>query len=110
MALLRDIRVRARQVAPPVLAACMVAYFAYHAVQGERGLLSWHRLKQDIVQARMTDTALAADRARLALRVRLLHPGSLDPDLLEERAHAVLGYGRDDEVMILLPEARASQR
>ena len=72
----------------------------------------WHidRLKQDIVQARSTDTALAAERARLALRVRLLNPGSLDPDLLEERAHAVLGYGRGDEVMILLPEARASQR
>jgi hypothetical protein len=39
MTLLGEIRVRARLIVGPVLAATVFAYFAYHAVQGDRGLI-----------------------------------------------------------------------
>ena len=104
MALVREIRVRARKVIPPVLAASLLAYFTFHAVQGERGLFTWQRLKLDLAEAKVSEALLAGQREGLARRVRLLHPESLDPDLLEERAHALLGYGRDDELIILLPK------
>lgn len=102
MALLREIKAKARQVAPPVAAACMVAYFAYHAVQGDRGLIAWLHLKAELAQARAVEADLAAERAVLERRVALLRPDNLDPDLLAERAHALLNYGRDDEVVIIL--------
>lgn len=102
MTLLREIRTKAREVAPPVIAACMVGYFAYHAVQGDRGLIAWLHLKQQLAQAKATEAELAAERAVLERRVALLRPEHLDPDLLAERAHALLNYGRDDEVLILL--------
>ncbi len=34
-------------------------------------------------------------------RVRLLEPGSLDPDMLEERARLMLNYGHADDIVIL---------
>ena len=109
MSILREIQSRARQIAPPVVAACLAAYFGYHAIQGERGLLAWLGLKQELAQARATQTALAETRTALERRVMLLRPDNLDPDMLDERAHLLLNYGRKDEVIILLPNGRTAK-
>ena len=108
MALLREIRLRARKIAPPVLAACVVAYFGYHALHGERGVPAWRELKVDLAQARAAEARLGQDRAQLARRVGLLRPDSLDPDLLEERANLLLGYSHGDDLVILLPGRRGA--
>lgn len=102
MAILRELRSRARYVAPTVIGAAVFAYFAYHAVQGERGLLTWLRLNQQIREAETTAAAVAAERAALERRVALLSPGSLDPDMLEERARAVLNLAHSDDLVIFL--------
>jgi cell division protein FtsB len=104
MAVLRELRRRARHIAPPVLAACVLSYFAYHAIQGDRGLLAWLQLRQDLAEAQAEDARLTSERARLEQRVSLLRAESLDPDLLDERAHALLGYGRPDEYVLLRPD------
>ncbi len=109
MALYREIRNRARQVAPQVLAACLVAYFAFHAMQGDRGVNSWLELKQELAQARETEALLLAQRQELAHRVNLLRPDHLDPDLLEERARVILNYGHADEYIVLLPGERVQE-
>jgi len=90
-----------RSAAPQVLAACMVAYFAYHAVQGDRGFNAWIQLKQALRLAAEENETLAFKRSELAQRVRLLRPDHLDPDLLEERARVMLNYGRVDDYVIL---------
>jgi cell division protein FtsB len=107
MRLLREIRIRARQAAPQVLAACMVAYFAYHALHGDRGFYAWIMLKQEKAQALATAEAVAAERATLEHRVSLLRREHLDPDLLEERAQAILNYGAEsDHTIFLSPDLR----
>ena len=90
--MLREIRLRARKIAPPVLAACVVAYFGYHALHGERGVPAWRELKGDLAQARASEARLAEDRAQLARRVGLLRPDSLDPDLTVFQN--LVSYGR----------------
>jgi cell division protein FtsB len=110
MAILTEIRIRSRKITPPVLAACVVAYFGYHALHGERGFPAWRELKQDLAEARVTEARLAEARAQLERRVGLLRADNLDPDLLEERANALLGYGRDDDLVILLPSQRGVSR
>jgi cell division protein FtsB len=107
MAVLREIRTKARQVMPPVIGACLVGYFAYHVVQGDRGLRALQEVRQDLTKARATEAKLADKRARLDRRVSLLRPDGLDPDMLAERAHLLLNFGRDDEYVILLPKGRA---
>ena len=101
MAMVREIRRRARQIAPQVLFACIAGYFAYHAVQGERGLLAYVQLQQQLQQANAVDQELDAQRAELERKVKLLRPDSLDPDMLEERAREVLNYTREDEVVVM---------
>ena len=105
MTVFREIRRRARQVAPQVLLASTLAYFGYHAVEGDRGVLARIRLEQDLAEARDVRATLGAERARLEHRVTLLRPDSLDPDLLEERAREVLNLGFPDDFVILLPKA-----
>ncbi len=104
MAMLSEIRRRARHIVPQVVLACTLGYFAYHTIQGERGVLTWLRLEKDLRVAEAWATVLERERTNLQHRVALLRPDSLDPDMLEERARILLNYGRDDEVMILLPE------
>mgnify|MGYP006126587817 CR=1 FL=1 len=40
-------------------------------------------------------------KQKLELRVRLLHPENLDPDMLEERVRIMLNYGYPNEFIIL---------
>ena len=101
MAILREIRRRARQIAPQVLFACIAGYFAYHAVQGERGLLSYVQLQQQLEQATVVHEDLDARRAEMERKVQLLRRDSLDLDMVEERAREVLNYTREDEVVVM---------
>src|SRR3546814_1262776 len=77
MRLLREIKVRARQALPQVLAACMVAYFAYHALHGDRGFYAWIMLKQERAQVMAAAEEVAAHRARLAHRRSEEHTSEL---------------------------------
>ena len=104
MSSLRDIRRRVRQVAPQFLSACVMLYFLYHAVQGDRGFLAWLRLTQDLEQAKLAAVEVGAQRERLEKQVSRLQPEHLDPDLLDERARALLNLGRHDEVIIVRPK------
>ncbi len=103
MAILTEIRVRARKILPTVLAASVVGYFGYHALHGERGFLAWRELKQALSAARSVEAQIAEQRARLDRRTALLRADNLDPDLLEERARVLLGYGHPGDLVILHP-------
>ncbi len=103
MAILTEIRVRARKILPTVLAASVVGYFGYHALHGERGFLVWRELRGDIAAAQMVEAQLAGQRAQLDRRTALLRADNLDPDLLEERARLLLGYGHPGDLVVLRP-------
>ena len=87
MSLLRDLRRRIPLVGKQALLAAVVGYFAYHAVQGQRGLKSWNDMRQQVVEAEMTLDALVAERVRIENKVTRLRRPSLDTDLLEVRTH-----------------------
>ncbi len=103
MVVLREIRRRARQIVLPVLGACIVVYFVYHTIQGDRGLRAYVNLGREVDEAATTLAALTSERSELERRVRLLRPDSLDRDLLEERARVMLNAAYSDDLVILLP-------
>ncbi len=85
----------------------LLAYFAYHAVHGQRGLIAWMDLRREVAQAQRELETLEAERERLARRVEALRPGQTDADLLESELRR-LGYLRPEEVIVLVePEAEA---
>ena len=106
MAILNEIRVRARKILPTVLAVSVVGYFGYHALHGERGFLAWRELKGDLAVARTVEARIAGQWARLDRRTALLRADNLDPDLLDERARELLGYGHPNDLVILRLEPR----
>ncbi len=87
----------------PVLCALALVYFGYHSIHGERGLLAWTQRSQEVVDARTRVAALAAEHARLGHRVSRLRPESLDLDLLDERARAILNLAEPDEIILFTP-------
>jgi len=105
MMIFNEIRRRARLVIGPFLGLTAVVYFGYHTIQGDRGLMAWWRLNQEIKQAEESLAQLEDARDNLDHRARLLRPDHLDPDMLEERARLMLNMGRDDEVIVLRPHS-----
>ena len=85
----------------PGVVMCLIAYFCYHAVQGELGLLSYVRLERQKSSLEAEAAAVAAQRAVLEHRVRLMAPDRVDPDLLDELARYELGFAHPDEIVIL---------
>jgi cell division protein FtsB len=103
MGLIDEFRRRGRHVLGPALGVTAVVYFAYHAVNGERGLVAWHVLEQQVAETRAAADSARSVREQLELRTMLLHPQRVDQDMLDEWARRVLNYGLADETVILLP-------
>lgn len=70
----------------------LCVYFCYHISFGERSALKLMTLEQETTRLDTVHQNLKNERLTLENRVIRLRPGSLDPDLLEERARYVLGY------------------
>ncbi len=104
MRVLWELRRRGRQIAPQVIFACVFGYFVYHAIQGDHGFLAKLRLEQELERARAARADLAAEQSRLAHKVDRLQLEHIDPDLLDEQARRLLGYGRPDDLVIMLPD------
>src|SRR5262245_26914472 len=73
-------------------AALLIGYFGVNAYTGNHGLKARHTFDQQIAQLSVELTALKAERAIWERRVSLLKSESLDPDMLDERARALLDY------------------
>ncbi len=101
MGLFSELRLRARHIVGPVLGICAIGYFAFHAIRGERGLLSLRSLSQRVELAHLEYDIVKSRRMEMEKKVQLLHPDSLDPDMLDERARVMLNYGLEDEIIII---------
>jgi cell division protein FtsB len=91
-----------------VTAALLVGYFAINAYSGNHGL----KAKQDIDRQMATLSAelshLQVERAQWQRRVNLLKPENIDPDMLDERARALLDYVDPDDLTLSVRGAPAA--
>ncbi len=92
MSMQRDITRRLRQIAPQIFWGCLVSYFAFHAVQGDRGVVAWLQMRQQLAALDHQLDDARAERQRLEKQVALMRAESLDPDMLDEQVRRVLGY------------------
>ena len=106
MTVFEDIRLRARHIWLTVFGALVLAYFSYHMIQGNHGVLALLDLRAKIEAAAAIRTEARAERQRLELQVALLRPDNLDPDMLEERARVMLNYVHPDEIVIVTEPTR----
>ncbi len=99
--MIREFRRRARYLVTPFLGSIALVYLGFYVVQGDRGLLAWIQRGQDVELAMLRLEKEAVYRDKLSNRVTLLRDTSLDLDLLEERARAVLNMAEPDEHIIM---------
>ncbi|MGB3415506.1 MAG: septum formation initiator family protein [Mesorhizobium sp.] len=87
----------------PALCAVFVSYFGYHAYHGEFGITSRYRLQAETADLQAQLDAVKARRMELERRVRLMHDGTIEKDMLDEQARGALNLSRADEITIMLP-------
>ena len=81
-------------------AIVVTAYFSYHAFIGGYGLISMRELEARNVALRERLAETRKQKAYLEHRVSLLRPESIDPDMLDERARALLNQAHPSEVVL----------
>lgn len=89
------------------VAGAVIAYFGLNAYSGNRGLRAKQDLEEQIVQLNDELAGLRAERATWERRVLLLRPGSIDPDMLDERARALLNYADPRDLTLRLKPTMA---
>lgn len=92
--------VRLRPFIPSAALAFLIVYFAFHAMTGDRGLLSWSARSETLAVKKAQLNKLKAQRMDMEARAQLLRDGSLSRDLLEERARSLLGFADPRDYVI----------
>jgi len=85
-----------------VVAALIIGYFGLSAYTGAHGL----KAKQDLAQQEMSlkreIERVQGERKEWEHRVSLLRADKLDPDMLDERARAMLNYAHPRDLVLSL--------
>ena len=84
----------------PLGSIAVLGYFGYHSFNGDYGIWSRDRMQREAIGLSAELAQLQTERAALERRVALLRPGSLDPDMIDERARINLNVLQPDEVVI----------
>ena len=83
-----------------LLAGCVVVYFGYNAVHGQRGLTAQRNFEIEIAALKSALDRLEQQRTELETRVDQLRPKSIDRDILDDEARTQLGWlNPDDRVL-----------
>lgn len=92
-----------------VMAALLIGYFGVNAFNGNHGLKARQDIDRQIASLSQELTRLQSDRSQWERRIALLRSNNIDPDMLDERARALLDYaGADDLVMMVKPDKPAA--
>ena len=87
----------------PALCAVVLSYFGYHAYHGAFGINSRAKLQAQVASLQEQLAIVKERRMEIEQRVRLLHDGSLEKDMLDEQARRSLNVTGANEVVIMLP-------
>jgi len=82
-------------------AALLIGYFGVNAFTGNHGLNARQGLDLQIARLVAERDTLRAERQKWERRVALLNGEYLDPDMLDERARALLDYADPRDVTLL---------
>jgi cell division protein FtsB len=94
-----------------LLTAALVAfqgYLGWSVIGGNFGIESQSRMKEDIVDLRVQSAALQAEIDSYRHKVDLFDPKKLDPDILTERARALLSMAQVGD-MVVMTDPRTGQ-
>jgi cell division protein FtsB len=92
----------------PCLTMLFLAYFGFHAYHGEFGIYSRYQMRDRAVELQAQLDEVHSVRVELERRVRLMHDGTIEKDMLDELARKALNMSKADEVTIKRPQTAAN--
>lgn len=101
MGLLQDIKYRLRKSGLLIFLMMLFFYFCFNGFYGDRGFQKYMYLKKEVAYAHEIADKYHHQKEELNEKVRLLSPGSLDLDMLDERAREVLNMVGSGELILL---------
>ena len=99
----RRLRTVMNALALYTIAALLIGYFGVNAYTGNHGLRARQDLDREIAQLTDELARLKAERTAWQRKVSLLKPESIDRDMLDERARALLQYTDPRDLILQLP-------
>lgn len=94
-------------MAVPAVCMVLIGYFAYHAINGRYGTEALADLREESRHLEYELAAIKAEREELEARVLFLHDGTLEADMLDERARDILNLLAPNEISILAADCCA---
>ncbi len=92
-----------------VMAALLIGYFGVNAYNGNHGLKAKEDIDRQMVTLSTELARLQSERTQWERRIDLLKADDIDPDMLDERARALLDYvDQNDLVMMIKPDRPAA--
>ena len=89
-----------KRILPSVFLAVAIAYFGYHALTGEQGVLNWIVVKNDLHAAEIELAETRSEREALEVTASRLRSDSLDLDYVEERARTILNVAHPRDFIV----------
>ena len=83
------------------LAALLIGYFGVNAYSGNRGLKAQQDIDRQMAVLRADLDRLKLERGQWQRRIALLRSDALDPDMLDERARALLDYVEPNDLTMM---------
>lgn len=84
----------------PAITVAFLSYFGYHSIHGDFGLEGMEAFERQRVERQARLDVLVRQRQILEKEVALMSDGSLERDMLDEKARFSLNLSRADEIVI----------
>lgn len=109
VSVLRSFKTRLRSSLPPAIFLAITYYFGWNAVHGKSGLEAQATQRHELAQAQARYAATDELRKQWATKISDLSAQSIQRDMLEEQARAVLNLADPNDLVIDLPPGKPAQ-
>jgi cell division protein FtsB len=94
-----------RQLLLTVVLLAFQGYLGYSVISGQFGIESQKQMAEEIGELNARSAALAAEIDDYRHRAALFTPRQLDPDIVSERARALLSMAHPDDIIVMVDPA-----
>lgn len=94
-----------RQLGITAILVAVQGYLGFNVVSGQFGIESQRQMHVEIGELKAKSAALAAEIDAYRHRAALFTPQKLDPDIVSERARALLSVAQEDDLVVMVDEA-----
>ena len=80
---------------------CILVYLIFHTIYGNKGILSYFKLKEELKEMHNTLNQKKIKRLNLEQQVKNLLSDQIDKDLLDEKAKKILFLSNKNEEIVI---------